>query len=138
MSNTTTNKELRLVVAGQSVNLDCSQKAQSPIPCQTGLCQGGWDAVLFARRRQVRATAMRHFCCHAYALAQGGVRMYGFTDVDRVGAHFYGQSNLAEHVARVGADDAAAQDLAVAVIDAGQVEPLNRLSVKVSAPPMVL
>jgi hypothetical protein len=31
---------------------------------------------------------MRHFGRHAYALAQGGVRVYGFADVDRVGTHF--------------------------------------------------
>jgi hypothetical protein len=39
----------------------------------------------------------------------------GLADVHGVGAHLDGQGDLADHVARVGADDAAAQDLAVAV-----------------------
>jgi hypothetical protein len=34
---------------------------------------------------------MRHLGRHAYALAQRGVRVYGFADVHRVGAHLYGQ-----------------------------------------------
>jgi len=42
------------------------------------------------------------------------VRVYGFADVHRVGAHLYGQSDFAYQIARVGTDDAAAQDLAVA------------------------
>ena len=58
---------------------------------------------------------MRHLGRHADALAQRGVWVYGFADVHRVGAHFDGQSDFANQVARVGADDAAAQDLAVAV-----------------------
>ena len=56
---------------------------------------------------------MRHFCRHAYALAQRGVRVNRLADVHRVGAHLDGQSDFADQVARVGADDAAAQDLAV-------------------------
>jgi hypothetical protein len=81
---------------------------------------------------------MRHLSRHAYALAQRGVWVNRLSNVHRIRAHLDGQSDFANQVARVGADDAAAQDLAVAVIDAGQVEPLKRLSVKVSAPRMVL
>jgi hypothetical protein len=58
---------------------------------------------------------MRHFRRHADALAQRRVRVNRLADIDRVGAHFNGQRNLADHVACVGADDAAAQNLAVAV-----------------------
>ena len=65
--------------------------------------------------RQVRAAAMRHFCRHADAFAQRGVWVDGFADVHRVCAHFDGQSDLANHVARVRAHHAAAQNLAVAV-----------------------
>ncbi len=54
---------------------------------------------------------MRRFRSHAHALAQRGMRVNGFADVDRVGAHFNGQCNLANHVAGVRADNAAAQDL---------------------------
>ena len=57
---------------------------------------------------------MRHLGRHAYALAQRGVRVYGFADVHRVGAHLYGQSDFANQVAGVGADNAATQNLAVA------------------------
>ena len=56
---------------------------------------------------------MRHLRRHADAFAQRGVGVDGFADVHRVGAHLDGQRNLANHVARVGADHAAAQDLAV-------------------------
>ena len=57
---------------------------------------------------------MRHLGRHTNALAQRGVRVYGFADVHRVGAHLDGQSDFAQHVALIGADDAAARDLAVA------------------------
>ena len=71
--------------------------------------------LLFARRRQIGAAPMRHFRRHADALAQRGMRVNRLADIDRVGAHFYRQGDLADHVAGVGADHAAAQDLAVAV-----------------------
>ena len=58
---------------------------------------------------------MRHFRRHANALAQRGVWVNRFTDVHRVSAHLDGQCNLADHVTRVGADHAAAENLAVAV-----------------------
>jgi len=38
-------------------------------------------------RRQVGATAVRHFGGHADALAQRGVRVDGLADVQRVGTH---------------------------------------------------
>ena len=66
-----------------------------------------------SRRRQIGATAVRHFGCHANALAQSGVRVNGFSDVHRVSAHFDGQCNFANHVARVSTDDAATQNFAV-------------------------
>ena len=59
---------------------------------------------LLARRRQVRTTAMRHFCRHAYALAQRGVRVYGFANVHRVCAHLDGQRDFAQHVACIRCD----------------------------------
>ena len=58
---------------------------------------------------------MRHFRRHADGLAKGWVGVDGLTDVDGVGAHFDGQSNLANHVACVGTDNTAAQNLAVAM-----------------------
>ena len=56
---------------------------------------------------------MRHFRCHADAFAQRGVWVNRFTDVHGVCAHFDGQRNLADHVARVCADNSAAQNIAV-------------------------
>ena len=50
---------------------------------------------------------------HADALAQRRVRMDGFTDIHGIGTHFNGQGDLADHVAGVGAHDAAAQDAAM-------------------------
>jgi hypothetical protein len=58
---------------------------------------------------------MRHFRRHANALAQRGVRVDGLADVYGIRTHLDGQGDLADHVTRVGADHAAAQDLAVAV-----------------------
>jgi hypothetical protein len=58
---------------------------------------------------------MRHFRRHADGFPECGVRVDGLADVDGVGAHFDRQRNLANHVAGVGADHAAPQDLAVAV-----------------------
>ena len=58
---------------------------------------------------------MRHFRRHADALAQRGVRVDGLADIHRVRAHLDRQRDLADHVARMGAHHAAAQDLAVAV-----------------------
>ena len=52
---------------------------------------------------------------HADAFAQCGVGVNRLADVHRVCAHLNRQSDLADHVARVGADHAAAQDLAMAV-----------------------
>ena len=58
---------------------------------------------------------MRHFRRHADALAQRGVGVDGLADVHGVGTHLDGQGDLADHVARVGANHATAQYLAVAV-----------------------
>ena len=58
---------------------------------------------------------MRHLCRHANAFVQRGVGVDGFADVHGVCAHFNRQRNLANHVARMRADHAAAQDIAVAV-----------------------
>jgi len=58
---------------------------------------------------------VRHFRRHADAFAQRGVRVDGLPDVHGVGTHLDGQRDLADHVARVGADHAAAQDFAVAM-----------------------
>ena len=60
------------------------------------------------RRRHIRARSMRHFRRHADALAQRGVWVDGLADVNGVGAHFDGKSNLTNHVARMRADNAAA------------------------------
>ena len=57
---------------------------------------------------------MRHLRRHSDALAQRRVRVNRLADVYRVCAHLNGQRNLANHVARVRTDHAAAQDLAVA------------------------
>ncbi len=58
---------------------------------------------------------MRNLRRHADALAQRGVGVDGFADIHRVCTHLNRENNLANHVARVRADHAAAQDLAVAV-----------------------
>ena len=56
---------------------------------------------------------MRHFSRHANAFAQRGMWVDGFADVHRVRAHLDCEGNLANRVACVRADHAAAQYLAV-------------------------
>ena len=58
---------------------------------------------------------MRHLRRHADALAQRGVRVNCLANVHGVCAHLNRQRNLTDHVAGVGADHAAAQNLAVAM-----------------------
>ena len=55
---------------------------------------------------------MRHLSRHANTLAQSGGRIDRLADVHSVCAPLNRQRNLANHVARVRADHAAAQDLA--------------------------
>jgi len=59
---------------------------------------------------------MRQLRRHADAFAQRGVWVDGFADVHSVFAHLNRQCNLANHVTRMSAHHAAAQDLAVAPI----------------------
>ena len=56
---------------------------------------------------------MRHLRRHANAFAQRGVGVDGFADVHSVCAHLNRQRDLANHVARVCADNSAGQNLAV-------------------------
>ena len=58
---------------------------------------------------------MRHFRRHANGFAKGWMRVDGLADVHCVGTHLDSQRDLSDHVARVGADHATAQDLAVAL-----------------------
>ena len=59
---------------------------------------------------------MRHLSGHADTFTQRGVRMNRLADIHRICAHLDGQRDLANHVAGVRADNAAAEDLAVAPI----------------------
>ena len=58
---------------------------------------------------------MRNLRRHADGFPKRGVRVDGLADIHRVRAHLDRQRNLANHVARMRANHAAAQDLAVAV-----------------------
>ena len=81
----------------------------------SNLRSGILKARLLVRRRQIRTRPMRHLRRHPNAFAQLGVRVDRLADVHRISAHLNGQRNLADHVAGVGADQATAQNLAVAV-----------------------
>ena len=67
------------------------------------------------RRRQIRTATVRHFRRHAEGFTQRGVRVNRLADVDGICTHLDGQCNLTNHVAREGADHAAAQNFAVAM-----------------------
>ena len=58
---------------------------------------------------------MRNLRSHANALTQRGMRVNRLADVHCIRAHLDRQCDLADHVARMGADHAAAENLAVAV-----------------------
>ena len=85
-------------------------------------CAGGVAAIICVPGHDYGCNCRAVFRRHADGLAQRGVRVDGLADVHGVGAHFDGQGDLADHVARMGADDAAAQDLAVAVALGAVVE----------------
>jgi hypothetical protein len=57
---------------------------------------------------------MRHLRRHANGLPQRRIRVNRLADVHGIGTHLNGQGNLADHVARMGADHATAQNLAPA------------------------
>jgi hypothetical protein len=69
-----------------------------------------------------QSQTVSHFRHHADALAQRGVQVDGLADVHRIRAHFDGERNFANHGADMGADDATAQYLAVAVGLGGIIE----------------
>ena len=56
---------------------------------------------------------MRHFRRPADALTERGMRVNGFANIYGISAHLDGECDLTNHVARMGADDAATQNLAV-------------------------
>ena len=58
---------------------------------------------------------MRNFCRHADAFTQSWMRVNGLADIYGIRTHLNRQRHFANHVARMRADHAAAQDLAVAV-----------------------
>ena len=58
---------------------------------------------------------MRHFSRHANTLTQRGMQLNRLTNVRRVCTHFDRKCDLTNHVARMRADHAAAEDFAVAV-----------------------
>ena len=84
------------------------RKAQGPNRRQFGPCQGSLAADLLARRRHVGAAAVGHFGGHADAFAQCGVRVDGLP-MSRCPPHLNRQGNLANHVARMRADDTTAR-----------------------------
>ena len=87
-------------------------KAQNTYRCQFGLCLNSLETGLLFGRRKILARSVRQRRRHANAFAQRGVGVDGFADIHDVCAIFNRQRNLANHVARVRADHAAAQDLA--------------------------
>jgi hypothetical protein len=83
---------------------------------QFGLCIITWlFSSLLPSWWHIRTTATRQPSRHAEALTQRVTRVNRLADIHRIRAHLDDQCNLANHVARVGADHAATQDLAVAL-----------------------
>ena len=84
-----------------------------PMPGTSALA----DALFFLGGRQIGAHAFEHFRRHADQFAQCRMRMDGLADVDRIASHLDGEANLADQVARMGADDAAAEHAVVGFIE---------------------
>src|SRR5262249_40218994 len=62
------------------------------------------------RRRQIGADTLEHLSGHADRFAQSRMRMDPLTDVHRTAAHLDREADLADEIARMRADDAAADD----------------------------
>ena len=58
---------------------------------------------------------MRHFSSHADGFPQRRMWVNRLADIDGIRAHFNCKGHFANHVARMGADHATAEDLAVAM-----------------------
>src|SRR4029077_2960579 len=73
--------------------------------------------VLLLLRRQIGTYAFEQFGRHADRFAQCGMRVDGLADVDRIASHLHGEADLADQVARMGADDAAAEQAVIGLIE---------------------
>src|SRR4051794_37217426 len=75
------------------------------------------DSLSLPGGRQIGAHALEHFRRHADRFAQCGMRVDGLADVDRIASHLHGEADLADQVARMGTDDAAAEQAVVGLIE---------------------
>src|SRR5438128_211723 len=70
----------------------------------------GWAFGAFLRHVEIGDRPLVRFRGQPHRLGEGGMRVDGLADVDRVGAHLDGQGRLGDEVAGVGADDPGADD----------------------------
>src|SRR5436190_22957136 len=75
------------------------------------------DSLSLPGGRQIGAHALEHFRRHADRFAQCRMRVDGLADVDRIASHLHGEADLADQVARMGADDAAAEQAVIGLIE---------------------
>src|SRR6476620_7555194 len=75
------------------------------------------DSLSLPGRRQIGAHALEHFRRHADRFAQCGMRVDGLADVDGIASHLYGKADLADQVARMGADDATPKYAVIGLIE---------------------
>ena len=84
-----------------------SHTAKSPHQRRLGLCRAAETIGLLAGGRQIRTTTVRHLSRHTNAFTKRWMRMNRFADIHRVGTHFDGQGDFANHVAGMRANHAA-------------------------------
>ena len=68
-------------------------------------------------RRQVGTHSFEYLCGHADRFAQSRMRVNRLADVHRIATHFDRQANLPDQIARMGADNAAADQSVVRFIE---------------------
>src|SRR5688572_29946976 len=110
-----------LMVASASMNLNTVEPEPTPTIASSTTCfsasratssfSASWvmsSFLLLLLRRQVGAHTLEQLRGHADRFAGGGMRVDGLADVGGVGAHLDRERELADQVARAGADDRAA------------------------------
>src|SRR5438093_3063344 len=93
-------------------NSPCSTTSGGPLPTasQIRLSATLPPRLLLLLRRQIGAIAFEDLGRHADRFAERRMRVDGLADVSRLAAHLDREADLADQVAGVGADDAAADD----------------------------
>jgi hypothetical protein len=73
--------------------------------------------LLLLLRREVGADALEHFGRHADGFRERRVRVNGLADVDGIAPHLDCEAHFADQIARMRADDSAAEEAMIALVE---------------------